>query len=90
VVIAAGETFMWFSDGSNTHGGFVICASHVSLLAPPANPPTCSTYAALVTRSDGHGKRYGICKKTSPTLRVCRFKLRLSRLGLCWILPHDK
>jgi hypothetical protein len=38
VVMAAGETFTWFSDASNTRSGFVICASSAPQLVPPKPP----------------------------------------------------
>jgi hypothetical protein len=51
VVIAAGKTFTWFSDGVETRSGFVICASHMPppQLPLPPSPPLPPSSPQIVT-----------------------------------------
>ena len=45
VVMAAGDTMQWRSDGSVTRDGFVICARGVPPPSPPSAPILCAAIA---------------------------------------------
>jgi hypothetical protein len=57
VSMSSGDTMTWYSDGSVTRGGWVLCAHHPS---PPALPPPTPPPAPPISSCDA-GSTCGLC-----------------------------